>query len=153
MQLVVVVEVDRTESGLLCIEAQHNNKYISSCVQEDEITDLNDLAAWLLNQTSYGTMVDPDLQKKLTIDFHVEQVINPETGQPLDTFVVDDVSASPIPRDQGKADFQNLPGWATWTASQAENWIQSNVTDLASAKVALVAMAKAIIYLRNVSVD
>lgn len=47
------------------------------------------------------------------------------------------------------ASMRNLPGWATWTGAQAEAWIQTNVTDLSSAKTALKAMAKAICYLRD----
>lgn len=48
--------------------------------------------------------------------------------------------------------FDGLNGWATWTAAEAESWINANVTTLATAKVALVAMAKAIVYLRNISI-
>lgn len=53
------------------------------------------------------------------------------------------------PGDTAKDDVQHIPGWSTWTAAQAEAWINTNVTDLASARVALVAMAKMIVYLRN----
>lgn len=55
--------------------------------------------------------------------------------------------------DAGKLDFENLPGWATWTAAEAGDWIDANVVDLASAKTALRAMAKAIIYLRDVTIE
>jgi hypothetical protein len=48
-----------------------------------------------------------------------------------------------------KTDMKALPGWSTWTGAQAESWINTNVTDLASAKTALKAMAKAIVYLRD----
>lgn len=48
-----------------------------------------------------------------------------------------------------EADFANLPGWASWTGDEAAAWIDTNVNDLASAKVALQAMAKAIMYLRD----
>lgn len=61
----------------------------------------------------------------------------------LDSFTADE------DRDAGRADIRNLPGWATWSADQAESWIQANVTDLTSAKVALRAMARMIIFLRN----
>lgn len=52
-------------------------------------------------------------------------------------------------RDTGRGNIKSLPGWATWSATEAETWIQSNVTDLASAKVALKAMAKMLIFLRD----
>lgn len=42
-----------------------------------------------------------------------------------------------------------VPGWATWTEAEATAWIDANVTDLASAKVALTAMARLIVALRN----
>lgn len=61
----------------------------------------------------------------------------------LDNFTADE------DRDVGRADIRNLPGWATWSADQAESWILTNVTDLASAKVALRAMARILIFLRD----
>lgn len=61
----------------------------------------------------------------------------------LDNFTSDDE------RDIGRNDIRNLPGWATWTANEAELWIQNNVTDLASAKTALKTMTKMLIFLRN----
>jgi len=50
-----------------------------------------------------------------------------------------------------KTGMKNQTGWATWTADQAEAWINTNVTDLAGAKTALKAMARAIIFLRDYS--
>jgi len=49
-----------------------------------------------------------------------------------------------------KTDFSSMPDWATWTATEASDWIETNVTDLASAKLVLQKMAMAIIYLRDV---
>lgn len=54
---------------------------------------------------------------------------------------------------QAKDDFENLPGWATWTGQEAADWIDANVTDLASAKTALAAMARAIMYLRDIVIE
>ena len=48
-----------------------------------------------------------------------------------------------------KAGMSNLPGWASWNAAEATSWINTNVTDLASAKNALEKIAEAIIYLRD----
>jgi len=50
---------------------------------------------------------------------------------------------------EAKTGMKNLPGWADWSASQAEEWIEGNVTSLATAKTALKALAKAVIYLRD----
>ena len=61
----------------------------------------------------------------------------------LDSFTADE------DRDVGRTAIRSLPGWATWTAAEAEGWIQANVTDLASAKVALRAMARMLVMLRD----
>jgi hypothetical protein len=45
--------------------------------------------------------------------------------------------------------FEAMPGWATWSATEAEAWIEANVSNLATTKTTLKAMAKAIIYLRD----
>lgn len=42
-----------------------------------------------------------------------------------------------------------IPGWATWDEQQAGTWITDNVKDLASAKVALIAMARMLVALRD----
>lgn len=47
-------------------------------------------------------------------------------------------------------DFDNLPGFATWTTQEAANWIGTNVNDLATAKIALVRIVQAIVYLRDI---
>jgi len=44
---------------------------------------------------------------------------------------------------------RNIPGWATWTAQEAEDYIEADVTDLASAKKVMKAQAKMICYLRD----
>lgn len=48
-----------------------------------------------------------------------------------------------------KAEVQAIPNYATWTTSQANSWLETNVTDLASAKVALKALATMVIAMRN----
>lgn len=52
-----------------------------------------------------------------------------------------------------KDDFENAPGWSTWTAAEAAAWIDANVTDLASAKVAMSGMARAIVRLRDITIE
>ena len=51
--------------------------------------------------------------------------------------------------EEARGGMTQLPGWATWTAQQAVDHIEANVTDLASAKAVLKGMAKAIVYLRD----
>lgn len=52
-------------------------------------------------------------------------------------------------RDLGRNEIKNLPGWATWSAQQADDWILVNVTNLASAITALRAMVRMLIHLRD----
>lgn len=54
---------------------------------------------------------------------------------------------------QAVIDFENLPGWATWTAAEAAAWIDANVSDLASARSPLAKMAQAIVYLRDIVIE
>lgn len=63
--------------------------------------------------------------------------------------VYTDADRKRVARQTGESGMDALPGWATFTAAEAEQWIEDNVTNLASAKTALKAMAKAIVYLRN----
>lgn len=138
---------------VVIVDARRGNNVLRSVLLPDEVTTANDLAAWLLAQRSETENTASDLQKRLTITYHVETVNDPENNQPVDVNVIDSVVSEPLPADDGRANFQSLPGWATWTATEAETWITDNVTDLASAKTALKAMAKAIIHLRNVAID
>jgi len=150
----VTIDVEVTTTGITrFITATHGDKVIQSTILISEIQTVDDLAAWLLAQRGTNRTIDQSLQKRLTITYHSETVNDPETGQDVDQTVIDSVVSEPLPADDGRSEFQSLPGWASWTANEAEQWITANVTDLASAKTALKAMAKAIIYLRNVAVD
>jgi len=42
-----------------------------------------------------------------------------------------------------------IPGWATWDEATTLAWLDANVTDLASAKVAIKAMARMLLALRD----
>lgn len=44
---------------------------------------------------------------------------------------------------------ESIPGWARWTEQQAIDYITASVTDLASARTVLIAMARLLIALRN----
>jgi hypothetical protein len=48
-----------------------------------------------------------------------------------------------------KTNIESVPGWATWTGAEAAAWIDASVTDLTTAKTALIAMARVIVELRN----
>ena len=68
-----------------------------------------------------------------------------------DALTDDQLAAAKIEATLAEADTQSaaIPGWATWTEQQALDYITANVTDLASAKVVLLAMARMLVALRN----
>lgn len=88
-------------------------------------------------------------QRRITIEAHQETGTDPETGEEFQFWVVDSVVSEQLPDEAARDEFGDLPGWATWTSDEAATWIDENVTDLVSARVALVAMARAIVALRD----
>ena len=50
--------------------------------------------------------------------------------------------------DSAKSEAATIPGWATWTAQQATDWLTTNIAD-AETRTALIAMAQMLIALRN----
>lgn len=68
-----------------------------------------------------------------------------------DNLTPDQLAAAKVEATAAEADAQSvaIPGWASWTEQRAINYITANVTDLASAKVVLVAMARMLVALRN----
>lgn len=151
MQVTIDVEVTRL-NGLTLINAKRDDQVIQSTVLSSEIVNIDDLAAWLLAQTGKQQDSDTNLQRRLSINYHIESVNDPETGQPIDQTVIDNVQSEPLPADDGRVNFSAMTGWGTWTAVEVEDWIDINVIDLSSAIVALKAMAKAIVYLRDMTV-
>lgn len=106
---------------------------------------LEELAALALAQ-EFPPAPDQTFQKRVTIEAHQENgtVILP--GAP---WIIDSVTIEQLPDERAADEFTALPGWATWTGDQAATWIADNVTDLASAKTVLIAMARAIVALRD----
>ena len=85
-------------------------------------------------------------QRRVIVEAHQEGGTVVLPGAP---WIVDSVEVEQLPDERAADDFASLPGWAAWTADEAATWIEENVTDLPSAKVALVAMARAIVALRD----
>jgi len=46
-------------------------------------------------------------------------------------------------------EIRNIPGWARWTAAEADAWLEANVLSLESAKTVMKTMARMICYLRD----
>jgi hypothetical protein len=91
------------------------------------------LSVWSTGDPTYDEPTEPELLSALATV--LDAVASQEMVEVVQSGACDDFTA--------------LPGWASWTGAEAETWIENNVTDLASAKTALKAMAKAIMYLRN----
>ena len=104
---------------------------------------LEQLAREILHQ-HFGVVPDKVFQRRVHIEAHQMGVV-PAVFE----WVIDDVSAAQLPDEAAADGFEGLPGWSSWTADQAADWIDVNVADLASAKVALTAMARAIVLLRD----
>jgi predicted RNase H-like HicB family nuclease len=75
----------------------------------------------------------------------IQAVIDAHVPDPL--YFPEDVERER--RQQADVDIAAIPGWATWTAQEAQDWIDANVTSLASARTALKAMARMLVALRN----
>ena len=100
-----------------------------------------------------------DLESIETLVTHWEQAIPntypaPTEAQLLSALavvqkIVTDQESVVAIETNAAADFASIPNWADWTPAEAEAWIDANVTDLASAKVALGKMAYAIMVLAD----
>lgn len=114
-------------------------------------------AEWLIAQIPYldamETMLVDHSQSlwrgRLIITAHTEQRPDPETGVEHEVTIVDGVQTQKLTEDSAEDAIRAMPGWATWSADEATQWIDANVNDLASAKTALKAMAKLLVYLRE----
>lgn len=121
---------------IVALELEYQGRSATMTARRD--WTLDDLAREILAQ-SFPPEPDRSFQQRLTIDAT-------STGG---IWTVNNVTAEALPDEAARDGFANLPGWATWTADGAAAWIDANVVDLASAKVALAAMARAIVYLRE----
>lgn len=104
-----------------------------------EVDTPEKFAAWYLSQSLVVAADESTLRKRFVIEAH----------QDGEAWVVDSATPAPLGKDAGTAGIVALPGWATFTAAEAEAWITANVTNLASAITALKAMAKMLVYLRD----
>lgn len=108
-----------------------------------EVDTPEKFAAWYLAQSLTAPADESTLRQRFVINAHQETV---EGAQ---VWVVDSAAPQTLGQDAGEAGIVALPGWATFTASEAETWITNNVTNLATAITALKAMAKMLVYLRD----
>ena len=106
---------------------------------------LEDLAALILAQ-DFPPTPPQTFQQRIIIAAPQEPGTLSLPGAP---WVVDDVTVEQLPDERARDELAALPGWATWTADEAAQWIAESVTDLDSVKTTLTAMARAIVALRD----
>lgn len=106
-----------------------------------------ELAYLILAQTQPDTP-DQTYQRRITIEAHQETGIDPDDGE-YQYWVVDDVAHNQLHDEAARDGYAGLSGWATWSGDEAAAWVEVNVIDLDSAKIALAQMARAITYLRD----
>ena len=99
----------------------------------------------------YGpnVVVDCSTGEESWIELTPQEVIARDARAAESALRIAEMEAQEAVRESGEQDFAALPGWATWTVAEAEDYIEAYVTDLASAKAVLKALAKAIVAIRN----
>lgn len=145
-QIEVEVVKAQREGDVIYLEILWQGWRLSRSVTASEVSIPQALAQWLLAQVRPDRASDETVRRKLIIDFHQET--DPETGRIYPAF--DGVTVQKLDEDTAIEAIAALPGWATWDGDQAEAWIETNVTNLASSKVAFKAMARMIIAERDV---
>lgn len=119
-----------------------------------EAIEALDAALRALNDKVFGVS-----QRKDVLVVHVESATAEEQDAIVDAVLAHDPTTR-TPRQQKEANAitkraaaegsaENIPGWATWDEQQATDWITNNVTDLASAKTALLAITRMVVALRD----
>lgn len=128
------------------VQAKRRGDVVDLTINQHQVTLLfsevdtpEKFAAWYLAQQLDADDDEPTLRQRFVIEAH----------QVDGAWVVDSAVPALLGQDVGMAGIAALPGWATFTASEAEAWITANVTNLATAITALKAMAKLLVYLRD----
>lgn len=93
--------------------------------------------------------VEPGVYEDVIIDYAPEATAQDEIDAEAIKAAHDPTDYEAIVKAGADAQAANIPGWASWTEQETLDWIEANVTDLASAKQALKAMSRMIVALRN----
>lgn len=134
------------DDGIVSLELRRNGQAVEMTTYRT--ATLEELALLILAQRIPGEP-DKTFQKQITIEAHKDTGVDPDTGEPFEFWVVDDVALDQLPDEAARDGVAGLPGWATWTADQAADYIESNVVDLATAKEVLKKMAMMLVHLRG----
>lgn len=136
----------RQENNTVTLELERNGQTVDVTIYAD--MTLEEVAWQILAQT-HPPEPDKTYQRQVTIEWHWETGVDPETQEEYQYKVIDDVTVEQLKDEAARDGFESLPGWATWTADEASDYIESNVNTLAEAKTVLKVMAQCLCYLRD----
>lgn len=122
--LTIDARVRREDDGLLWLELEYEGRTVEMTAYAG--TPLEELALMALQQP-FPPKPPIEMQRRYVVEAHRETVELPEDGT-AKVWVVDSVTP------------ESLPGWGPLTPDEVAAWIDTNVVDLASAKVALKAL-------------
>lgn len=138
--------IRHTDTGVVELALDYRGRKVTMTARLS--STLEEVAALVLAQ-EFPAQPSRAFQRRFTIEAHRETGADPETGGESQFWVVDSVTHEPLPDEAARDEFAALPGWADWTGDEAAAWVADNVTDLASAKAALVGLARAVVLLRD----
>ena len=80
----VIIDIDRVDripgaGRIVEIEAVYDNQKIIRTINIDDFANFTEFADWLINQ-SPDRESQEDWRRRLVIDFHTEEITDPETG-------------------------------------------------------------------------
>lgn len=80
----------QTKNNVTFIAIDESNGVIKRTLNIDLVDNWNDFASWLINQNPDYEIL-PEKEKNLSITFHTETEIDPETGEEGTVRIVDNV--------------------------------------------------------------
>lgn len=146
---VKAIKNTRTNTVNILVQQVKNNQRQNAIVTTQHLSEIGNatqLAEWILQQTPPSTEPDHEINRRLIIDFHTEQVED-EDGQFSTIKVLDSIDNQSLPENKAKNEFNQSPIF-TNGFSGISDFINSSVTDLPTAKQALTELAKACFYLQ-----
>ncbi|MCP4540599.1 MAG: hypothetical protein GY832_25970 [Chloroflexi bacterium] len=138
--------IRHTDAGVVELALDYQGRRVAMTARLS--STIEEVAALALAQ-EFPARPSRAFQRRFTIEAHRETGTDPDTGEESQFWVVDSVTHEALPDEAARDEFTALPGWADWTGDDAAQWIEANVTDLASAKTALVGLARAVVLLRD----
>lgn len=144
--LTVNARATRQSENIVTLELERDGQTVDVTVYADMTPE--QVADQILAQT-HPQQPDKTYQRKVTIDWHWETGVDPETQEEYQYKVIDGVTLDQLVDEAARDGYGALPDWASWTADEAAAWIEVNVNDLPTAKEVLKKLAMTVCYLRD----